>query len=187
VVRGKKYRWVPIAELTESDKVLVLTNETFGPRQSLPTEATEYITKRELNVANFYDRKLGLIVGTVLGDGTLRELSNGNSHTYQCKVAFGAHEVGWYDTFTNLMTDMNIHTHRTLAEKEFVGEGGVAVKHASVRLDCCKLASLLVHIGVTPNIKGPQKTIPTTLMSMEKEFLAGIIDGLFSTGDGLGA
>src|SRR6266702_2848558 len=88
VVRNKKYRWVPIAELTESDKVLVLANETFGPRQSLPTKAMEYITKRELNVANFYDRKLGLIVGTVLGDGTLRELSNGNSHSYLCKVAF---------------------------------------------------------------------------------------------------
>src|SRR5438270_3290021 len=120
VVRGKKYQWVPIAELTESDKVLVLPNEAFGPRQSLPTEAMEYITKRDLNVADFYDRKLGLIVGTVLGDGTLRELSNGNSHSYQCKVAFGTHEDGWYDTFTNLMTDMNIHTHRTLAEKEVV-------------------------------------------------------------------
>jgi ribonucleoside-diphosphate reductase alpha chain len=181
VVRGKKYQWVPIAELTESDKVLVLTNETFGPRQSLPREAMEYITKRELNAANFYDRKLGLIVGTVLGDGTLRELQNGNSHSYQCKVAFGTHEDGWYDTFTNLMTDMNIHTHRTLAEKEFVGEGGVAVKHACVRLECYKLASLLIRIGMIPNVKGPQKTIPAAFMCMEKEFLAGLLDGLFST------
>src|SRR5438034_657755 len=74
VVRGKKYQWVPIAELTEDDKVLVLTNETFGPRQSLPMEATEYIAKRNLNAANFYDRKLGLTVGTVLVDVTLREL-----------------------------------------------------------------------------------------------------------------
>ncbi|HEX6110424.1 MAG TPA: LAGLIDADG family homing endonuclease, partial [Ktedonobacteraceae bacterium] len=138
-------------------------------------------TKRELNVANFYDRKLGLIVGTVLGDGTLRELSNGNSHSYQCEVAFGTHEDGWYDTFTNLMTDMNIHIHRTLAEKEFVGEGGVAVKHASVRLECYKLASLLVRIGMIPNVKASQKTIPAAFMCMEKEFLAGILDGLFST------
>jgi len=181
VVRGKKYQWVPIAELTESDKVLIVANETFGPRQSLPTEAMEYITKRELNAANFYDHKLGLTVGTVLGDGTLRELQMGNSHSYQCKVAFGAHEDGWYDTFTNLMTDMNIHTHRTLAEKEFVGEGGVAVKHASVRLECYKLASLLVRIGMIPNVKASQKTIPAAFMCMEKEFLAGILDGLFST------
>jgi ribonucleoside-diphosphate reductase alpha chain len=181
VVRGKKYQWVPIAELTESDKVLIVANETFGPRQSLPTEAMEYITKRELNAANSYDRKLGLIVGTVLGDGTLRELQNGNSHSYQCKVAFGAHEDGWYDTFTNLMTDMNIHTHRTLAEKEFVGEGGIAVKHACVRLECYKLASLLVRIGMIPNVKASQKTIPAAFMCMEKDFLAGILDGLFST------
>ena len=181
VVRGKKYQWVSIAELTESDKVLVVANEAFGPRQSLPTEAMEYITKRELNAANFYDRKLGLIVGTVLGDGMLRAITNGNSHSYECKVVFGTHEDGWYDTFTNLMTDMNIHTHRTLAEKEFVGEGGVAVKHASVRLDRGKLASLLVRIGMIPNVKAPQKTIPAAFMRMEKDFLAGILDGLFST------
>jgi ribonucleoside-diphosphate reductase alpha chain len=43
------------------------------------------------------------------------------------------------------------------------------------------LASLLVRIGMTPNIKGPQKAIPVAFMSMEKEFLAGILDGLFST------
>jgi ribonucleoside-diphosphate reductase alpha chain len=181
VVRGKKYQWVPIVELTESDKVLVVANETFGSCQSLPTKAMEYITKRELNVANFYDRKLGLIVGAVLGDGMLNERQSRNSHFYQCIVAFGAHEDGWYDTFTNLMTDMNIHTHRTLAEKEFVGEGGVAVKHASVRLECYKLASLLVRIGMIPNVKASQKTIPAAFMSMEKGFLAGILDGLFST------
>src|SRR6266702_5356596 len=181
VVRNKKYQWVPIAELTESDKVLVLPNETFGPRQSLQTEALEYITKRELNAANFYDRKLGLIVGAVLGDGVLSVVPSRNSHSNQCKVAFGAHEDGWYDSFTNLMTDMNIHTHRTLVEKEFVGEGGVAVKHASVRLECYKLASLLVRIGMIPNIKASQKTIPAAFMCMEKDFLAGILDGLFST------
>jgi len=181
VVRGKKYQWVPIAELTQGDKVLVIANETFGPRQSLPKEALEYITKRELNTANYYDRKLGLIVGAVLGDGVLSVVQSRNSHSNQCKVAFGAHEDGWYDTFTNLMTDMNIHTHRALVEKEFVGEGGVAVKHAAVRLECYKLASLLVRIGMTPNVKAPQKTIPAAFMRMEKEFLAGILDGLFST------
>src|SRR6266699_1237038 len=181
VVHDKKYQWVPIAELTQSDKVLVIPNETFGARQSLPNEALEYITKRELNAANFYDRKLGLIVGAVLGDGVLSVVQSRNSHSYECKVVFGTHEDGWYDTFTNLITDMNIHTHRTLAEKEFVGDGGVAIKHASVRLDCGKLASLLVRIGMIPNVKSPQKTIPAAFMGMEKEFLAGILDGLFST------
>jgi len=181
VVRGKKYQWVPVAELIEGDKVLVIPNENFGTRQSLPNEALEYITKRELNAASYYDRKLGLIVGAVLGDGVLSVVQSRNSHSNQCKVAFGAHEDGWYDSFTNLMTDMNIHTHRTLVEKEFVGEGGIAVKHASVRLECYKLASLLVRIGMIPNIKASQKTIPAAFMCMEKDFLAGILDGLFST------
>jgi ribonucleoside-diphosphate reductase alpha chain len=181
VVRGKKYQWVPVAELIEGDKVLVIPNENFGTRQSLPNEALEYITKRELNAASYYDRKLGLIVGAVLGDGVLSVIQSRNSHSNQCKVAFGAHEDGWYDSFTNLMTDMNIHTHRTLVEKEFVGEGGIAVKHASVRLECYKLASLLVRIGMIPNVKASQKTIPAAFMCMEKDFLAGILDGLFST------
>lgn len=182
VVRDKKYEWVPISELVEGNKVLVVSNEAFGPRQNLPKEAMDYIAKRELNVANYYDRKLGLIVGTILGDGTLRELPNHNSHSYQCKVAFGVHETNWYYTFNGLMADMNIYTHRTLSEKEFpVGGGGVAIKHSCVRLECYKLASLLVRIGMTPNIKAPQKTIPLAFMKMEKEFLAGILDGLFST------
>ncbi|MBA2392040.1 MAG: hypothetical protein H0V70_04765, partial [Ktedonobacteraceae bacterium] len=181
VVRDKKYQWIPISELSEGDKVLVVANETFGPRQKLPTKAIEYIAKHDLQTADFYDRKLGLAVGAVLGDGTLRELPNGNSHSYQCKVAFGIRETDWYDTFANLMTAMNIHTHRAVSEKEFAVAGGVAIKYASVRLECYKLASLLVRIGMTPNIKGPQKTIPMAFMSMEKDFLAGILDGLFST------
>src|SRR5579875_360966 len=181
VVRDKKYQWVPIAELVEGDRVLGVPNEAFGPRQSLPTQAMEYIARRELNTASYYDRKLGLIVGAILGDGTLREVQNGNSHSYQCKIAFGAHEDGWCDLFTNLMADMNIHTHRALVEKDFAGEGGVAVKHACVRLECYELASLLVHIGMMPSIKDPQKTIPAAFMRMEKEFMAGILDGLFST------
>src|SRR5579883_106380 len=181
VVRGKKYQWVPIAELTENDKVLVVPNEAFGPRQNLPREAMEYITKRELNVANFYDRRLGLIVGAVLGDGLLREVQIRNSHSYQCVVAFGTREDGWYDTFANLMTDMNIHTHRTFLEKDFVGEGGIAIKHASIRLECYKLATLLVRIGLKTNVKAPQKAIPAAFMRMEKDFLAGVLDGLFST------
>ncbi|HLG74941.1 MAG TPA: LAGLIDADG family homing endonuclease, partial [Ktedonobacteraceae bacterium] len=182
VVRGKKYEWVPVSELKEGDKVLVVANEGFGPRQNLPAKALEYIAKRGLNVAKYYDRKLGLIVGAVIGDGTLRELPNRNSYSYQCKIAFGSHEDEWYHTFHNLMADMNIHTLRQVSEKEFpVGGGGVAIKHTSVRLECYKLASLLVRIGMTPNIKAPQKTIPLAFMSMEKEFLAGILDGLFST------
>lgn len=173
VVRGKKYQWVPIAELTTSDKVLVSSNETFGPRQDLPKEAMDYIAKRELNVNSYYDRKLGLIVGAVIGDGSLREKSH-------CEISFGTHEDGWYGIFNSLMMEMNIHTNRVLSEKE-VAVGDVLVKHASVRLECSKLASLLPRMGMIPNIKAPQKTIPAAFMMMEKEFLAGILDGLFST------
>jgi ribonucleoside-diphosphate reductase alpha chain len=180
VVQGKKYQWVPIAELVKGEQVLVVANETFGPRQSLPAKAVEYITERDLKVADYYDRKLGLIVGSVIGDGTLHELPDRNSDSHQCKVAFGLHEDGWYDTFKNLVTDMNIHTYRAFSEKEFM-QGDTALKHTSIQLECHKLASLLIHIGMIPNVKATQKTIPATFLSMEKEFLAGILDGLFST------
>ena len=123
-----------------------------------------------------------MIVGAIIGDGTLRELPNGNSHSYQCKIAFGLHEVSWYDEVREFnVRDEHPHTQACFRKEFAVGGSNVAVKHTSVRLECYKLASLLVRIGMTPNIKAPQKVIPTAFMSMEKDFVAGILDGLFST------
>src|SRR5581483_5101134 len=178
VVRDQKYAWVPVSELTEGSKVLVVPNETFGPRQALPQKALEYVAGRELNVAHYYNRKLGLIVGTVLGDGSLWEQS-------QCEISFGAYEDEWYHKFNGLMADMNIHTHRVRAEKEGAGNGEVAIKYATMRLQCNQLAALLGHIGMTPNVNAPEKTIPLAFMEMEKAFLAGILDGLFSADGGV--
>jgi ribonucleoside-diphosphate reductase alpha chain len=171
VVRSKKYEWVPLAELRMGDRVLVSPNEAFGTRQNLPSDATDYINKEDLHTADFYDRQFGLIVGSVLVDGTLHELTDD-----KCEIAFDALKDGWYDKFTNLMAEMHIQTQLRLVEREHAGKGGVMVKHATVRLECSKLIALLVHMGMTPK----QKTIPAAFMSMDKEFLAGILDGLFS-------
>jgi len=181
VVRNKKYEWVPVAELRRGDKVIVAPHESFGPRRKLPPDALDYIEKRGLNVADYYDRTLGLLVGVVIGDGTLREVHHRGSHSYQCKIAFGAHEDAWFDKLSALMSEMNIHAHRTLAEKEFPGGDGTLVVHASVRLECYKLATLLIKIGMKPNQKAQHKVIPQAFLGREKEFLAGILDGLFST------
>ncbi|MEW6210099.1 MAG: LAGLIDADG family homing endonuclease [Acidobacteriota bacterium] len=181
VVREKKYVWVPTSDLKEGDKVLIAANESFGSRRSLPAEALEHIEKRGLNVGDYYDRNLGFAVGVVLGDGSFRKLDNRNSHAYQCSISFGAHEEAWFNHFVSLMERMNIHTHQTLVEKQIPRSDGTVVAHRAIRLECYKLATLLAKVGLEPNIKGPQKTLPTDFMAMEKEFLAGVLDGLFST------
>ncbi len=181
VVRGKKYEWVSVSSLRLGEKVLVSANEAFGPRRSLPLEAIAYIKKRGLNVANYYDRNLGFVVGVVIGDGVLRRVKSRNSYANQCQVAFGSQEEAWFNKFTSLMDAMNIYTHRTLDEKQIPVGDGTVVTHAAVRLECYKLATLVVKIGLQPNVKSPKKVIPEAFFQMDREFLAGILDGLFST------
>ncbi len=181
VVRGKKYEWVAVRDLNKGDKVLVSPNEAFGSARRLPEEAITYIQKRTLEVSDFYDRKLGMLVGAVIGDGTLRKINNRNSHAYQCKVAFGAGEPEWMDKFEATLTEMGIHTSRAQTQKDIPHADGTVVLHQSLRLECYKLATLLIKIGMQPNVKAPDKTIPAAFMTLDREFLAGILDGLFST------
>ncbi|MCC7209697.1 MAG: hypothetical protein IT323_20470, partial [Anaerolineae bacterium] len=181
VVRGKKYEWIPVSQLSTGDKVLVSANEAFGSRRRLPEQALTYIGKRKLDVSEYYDRRLGFLVGAVIGDGTFRQLPSGNSYSLQCVMSFGAKEEDWEAHFRGTLEAMGIHTHRTLMQKTFPTPDGTAVLHQAVRLDCYKLATLLFRIGMKPNVKGPDKTIPDAMMSLDRDFLAGLLDGLFST------
>ena len=180
-IRGKKYEWVAVRDLETGDKVLVSPNEAFGSTRRLPEEAVQYIQKRELQVSDCYDRTLGLLVGSVIGDGTLRKARSGNSHSYQCKVAFGVREPEWMEKFESTLNNLSIHTSRAHSHKEVALADGTAVVHESLRLECYKLATLLIKIGMTPNIKAQHKTIPEAFMSLDRDFLAGVLDGLFST------
>lgn len=117
VVRNQKNQWIPIAELTAGDEVLISANETFGPRQQLPRQALEYISAHDLKLASFYDRKLGQFIGTVAGNEQLADPA---------------------------------------------------------------LAELLAYLDVKPDVVATQRALPATFMSMERTFLAGILDGLFS-------
>jgi ribonucleoside-diphosphate reductase alpha chain len=181
VVRDKRYVWIPASELRQGDRVLVAANESFGPRRELPAEALEYIEKRELNISNCYDRNLGLVVGVVLGGGSFRKGDDRNSHSYHCYVSFSSHEQAWLDRFVSLMERMNIHTHGALVEKQISRGDGTVIVHRAVRLECYKLAALLAKIGLEPNFIEPQKALPVEFLSLDKEFLAGVLDGLFST------
>lgn len=173
VVRDTRYAWVPVAELAQGDEVLVVPHETFGPRQDLPRQALEYIARHELSVAPCYDRQLGVLVGTVLGSESIYEPS-------RCEFPFEAREDDWYHTFNGLLAAMHIRTqHAPDADEQ---AGGVAIKQASITLQCHSLAPLLAHIGLDPQATASRQTLPLAWMSMDRAFLAGVLDGLFSTG-----
>lgn len=181
VVRDKKYEWVAVSELRQGDKVLVAANEAFGAARDLPEEAVRYIQKRGLNVSARYDRTLGFLAGAVLGDGTLRQLPNRNSYQNVCKVAFGAAESEWLESFRHTLDAIGIHSHITHAKKNIPQPGGAALVHQSIALDCYKLSTLLIRIGMQPNVRAAHKAVPQAFMTLDREFLAGLLDGLFST------
>jgi ribonucleoside-diphosphate reductase alpha chain len=181
VVRGKKYEWVAVSDLQKGDKVLVMPNEAFGEKRDLPDEALRYIEKRKLNMATQYDRTLGLFAGVVIGDGSLRQLTNRDSYSNYCKVAFGAKEDSWLEHFQGLMRDAGIRTNLRRFQKEIALPNGTVALHQALTMDCYKLATLLIKSGLKPNLKAPQKALPESFLSLDREFLAGVLDGLFST------
>jgi ribonucleoside-diphosphate reductase alpha chain len=181
VVRGKKYEWVAVSDLLEGDKVHVMPTNAFGENRELPDIARAHIEKRGLNVGDRFDRNLGFMTGVVIGDGTLRQIRNRRSYQNVCKVAFGVKEPEWMALFQSRLDAMGIHSHVSHAKKEIALPNGVVALHQSIGLDCYKLSTLLIKMGMKPNIKAAQKTIPEAFMTLDREFLAGVLDGLFST------
>jgi len=158
VVCGTRYAWVPVSELAEGSEVLVVPHETFGPPQKLPQAALDFIAAQELTPAT-YDRTLGVMVGTTLGSGSFHEFS------------FDAHEDDWYHAFNGLLAEMHIHTTRRPAG----GTGSMVLTETCTQLQCQMLAELLTHLGMTSS-----HALPLPFMGMDKAFLAGVLDGLFS-------
>ena len=181
VVRGKQYEWVAVSELRDGDKVLVAPNPAFGSPMRLPEEAIIHVEKRGLDISEIYDRKLGFLIGVVLGDGTLRKVKSRRSYAYQCKVAFGSSETEWLAVFKNYVEDIGIHTSIAHSRKAIPRTDGTVVAHESTRLECYKLATLLVKVGMPTNTKAPDKAIPEAFLMLDRDFLAGLLDGLFST------
>jgi ribonucleoside-diphosphate reductase alpha chain len=181
VVRGKKYEWVAVSDLQQGDKVHVIPTNAFGENRELPDIARHHIQVRGLNVGDRFDRNLGFMTGVVIGDGTLRQIRNRRSYQNVCKVAFGVKEPEWMEIFQSRLDAMGIHSHVSHAKKEIALPNGVVALHQSIGLECYKLSTLLIKMGMKPNVKAAQKTIPEAFMSLDREFLAGVLDGLFST------
>lgn len=180
-VVSKKYEYRRLDELCEGSKVLV---ESI-PLDKLPTHSiTDNIplsdldllsTKYGIEYSLFSDmidrndsvssrRDLGIIIGTVIGDGCFTEGVN----RYNVKVAFGHQEQEWQSTFQALL---NKYTIKNSLEK---GD-------SSNRVTSNVLGHLLETFGIKRN-KAPDKTIPEAIMqSNDVDLLSGILDGLFST------
>ena len=180
-VVSKKYEYWRLDELCEGAKVLV---EPI-PLDKIPVRSiTENISLGDLDLLSskqgieyslFSDmvdrddpvssrRDLGLIIGTVLGDGCFTEGVN----RYNVKVAFGHKETVWQSIFQTLLNKY-------------------AIKNSLEKGDSCNrvtsnvLGHLLETFGVKRN-KSPNKTIPETIMqSNDMDLLSGMLDGLFST------
>lgn len=185
VVREKRFLWIPVSELELGDKVQVMANEAFGSRRRLPEVAIAHIQKRSLNVSDYFDRDLGLMIGTVLGDGTLHKTKSGNSHAYQCRIAFGANEPEWFDLIKTKVESMGIHTHLSTNQKSITHSDGPVALHQALSLACYKLATLMAKIRMPFDVKAPRKSIPEEYLTLDRDFLAGLLDGLFSTDGGI--
>jgi ribonucleoside-diphosphate reductase alpha chain len=185
VVRGKKYEWVAVNELQTGDRVLVMPNESFGSMRRLPEEVIKHIQRRELKLPDFYDRTMGFLAGVVIGDGTFRRVRSRNGFAYQCKIAFGVNEPEWFEKVQDTIESIGVYTHQTLYSKDVALQNGTMVKHQSQQLDAYKLGSFLAKIGMEPNVKAPQKQLPEHFLTLDREFLASILDGLFCTDGGI--
>lgn len=187
VVRNKRYEWVAFGDLVKGDKVLITPNTNgFSGTKRLPEEAIRYLNKYEdnsknVNVSEYYDKQIGRFVGIVLGDGTFRKVPSRNSYQYLLALAFGTNESEWEQFVYQELDKANMKYNRQLLEKEIVYPNGTSAVHASIKTNVYKLATLMAKIGLEPNVKAPNKEIPQHLFNNSKDFLAGLLDGLFST------
>lgn len=189
VIRGQKYEWVAIADLSPNDKVLVMPNTNgFAKTQRLPEEAIQYMNKwndgsKNVRFSDFYDETIGFFVGATLGDGTFRVTKTRNSQTYHLSIPFGKNEGEWESVFYDRIEKANIHYNREVLSKEVaIKASETPVLHTSIKTSMYKLATFMSKIGLEPNVKAPNKKLPDNMFNGSRDFLKGVLDGLFSTG-----
>jgi ribonucleoside-diphosphate reductase alpha chain len=182
VVRGTQREWVPVAALQAGDQVQVLPHEAFGPRQHLPATLISDLAARQIRLAPFYDRQLGLLIGSALGDGGPRVSASVNDGrpAYDCSIGRSTYADGWAAICARLIAPTNIALVSAEDERD-VTSGSVLVKQRIRYCTSAELAHLLVQLGLTPT----SSALPAAFLRMERDFLAGLLDGLFSANGSL--
>lgn len=177
VVRNKKYEWISVSDIKKNDKVLVSSNMSFGDSRNLPQDALDYIEKNDINLPNHYSRDIGLLVGIVTGDGCLR----GESYAQKCSVSFNRQETDWMDVVSQKLKSMNFHFNVSEQSKNVIDASGAYTNHGSNLIESYKLGTFLLKINAQSNTKAVQKSISDDFLTLDREFMIGVLDGLFST------
>jgi len=168
-VVDKQYQYLRLDEIGEGHRVVV---EPIDIDQ-MEYRGIGYLTSYALNNKEeckgndefWSQRDLGLLVGAVLGDGCFTERKTNRK---MVDVSFGRAESDWQSKYCELLKKYGVSYYNETTNQ-------------TIRVRSNYLLEILEHAGVQRN-KAPKKKIPDKFMhSNDKELLAGVLDGLFST------
>lgn len=116
------------------------------------------------------DRDYGFLVGVLIGDGyyTPRALSKNG-----VRLSTHADEEAWNKILEQAFTKIGMHEFYTYVNK---GSRTMMIDPKPGRVIAAWVRSLPLEPA-----RGPEKTIPECYLNSNREFLTGLIDGLFST------
>jgi len=143
-----------LKDLEVGDTVRVATGQM--PNNKVPNKPSKYS-----------DREYGFILGTVLGDGCFTEKSKG------LKLSSNIEEVEW----NSLLEDVFGET----TKEYYYDSRGRQTKAVTLNYGSTSEVVHLLEKSSIPKCKAIYKYIPLEYINTNKQFLSGLLDGLFST------
>ena len=159
-VVDKQYQYLRLDEIGEGHRVVVEPVNIDQMQDRYSAAGTK------ISGTLWKLRDLGLVLGTVLGDGCFTERKSNRS---MIDVSFGKDETQWQTKYCQVLDEYKIGHYEETAES--------TVRVRSNYL----IEALQEHLGLERN-KAPNKTIPDFVLNTnDKHLLSGVLDGLFST------
>lgn len=154
---GQNQFWkhIPLKDLEEGDTIRVAVSNIIpnNPVNDKP--------------AGISDREYGFIIGTCLGDGCWTDKS-------KClKIASNIDEKDWNDVINSIIPYDSVSHH--------YDSRGRQTKAISLIYNTNSKGINIVRNSKLPRFKSIDKYIPIDYINSNKEFLQGLLDGLFST------
>ncbi len=171
-VIAKQYQYLRLDEIGEGHRVVVepvdidqMEYRSIGTLSSAKVSESGRFEDVKPEDKFWKSRDVGLLVGTVLGDGCFTERKTNRN---MVDVSFGRSEGEWKSRYCELLDKYGVSYYSETTDQ-------------TVRVRSNYLLEALEHAGVKRN-KAPKKRIPNKFMnSNDRELLAGVLDGLFST------
>ena len=171
-VVDKQYQYLRLDEIGEGHRVVVepvdidqMEYHGIGRLSSAKTSEDGRFEDIKPEDKFWSNRDVGLLVGTVLGDGCFTERKTNRK---MVDVSFGRSEGEWQLKYCELLDKYGVSYYNETTDQ-------------TVRIRSNYLLEILEHAGVKRN-KALKKRIPDKFMySNNKYLLAGVLDGLFST------